>query len=67
VTAKERRKAAGLSQAALAAKASVGITTIYLVEKGYKPIYPGVRRALAQALDTTEHELFPPGAVADAH
>jgi transcriptional regulator with XRE-family HTH domain len=65
----ELRRAAGLSQVDLAVRAQVSLGTIRLVDRGYRPRHPYIRRALADALGVTVDDLFPPAreAATDAH
>lgn len=55
---RELREARGLSIEELSAQTRVGKHTLYNVNRGYRPGYPLVREAIADALGTTEAELF---------
>ena len=53
------RNEKGLSQLKLAFMTGIGPTEISRLENGWRRPYPGWRRRLAKALDTSERELFP--------
>ena len=55
---KELRKTAGLTQAALAYEAGIGIRTIYNLEKGQQAITIDVLISLAKALHATPAQMF---------
>ena len=56
---KEYREQAGLSQTELAWKARIAGQNISAFERGTLVPWPKARKALAEALQITENELFP--------
>ncbi len=58
-TIRERRQELSLSQTKLARTVEVPESTLSDLELGKRQPWPKVRKALAEALGTPEHELFP--------
>ena len=56
---KEYREKAGLSQTELAWRAKMAGQNISAIERGTLAPWPRARKALAEALEVTETELFP--------
>jgi DNA-binding XRE family transcriptional regulator len=56
----ERQKL-GLSQAGLGRKAGINQSTMNLLERGRRPLYPGYRKKIAEALGLPEEILFDSG------
>ena len=56
---RERRQGLGLSQTKLARKVEVAESTLSDLELGKRQAWPKVRKALAEALNVREQELFP--------
>ncbi len=56
---KEHREKAGISQTELAWRAKMAGQNISAIERGKLSPWPRVRKALAEALDVPESELFP--------
>jgi transcriptional regulator with XRE-family HTH domain len=56
---RKRRQSLGLSQTKLACKAGVAESTLSDLELGKRQAWPKIRKALAEALNVTEKELFP--------
>jgi len=58
---KEYRERAGLSQTELAWRARIAGQNISAIERGTLAPWPKIRKALAEALNVSEVELFPEG------
>ena len=56
---KEFREKMGLSQVELARRALMASPNLSSIERGTTCAWPKARKRLAQALNTTEEELFP--------
>ena len=56
---KEHREKAGLSQTELAWKSKMAAQNISAIERGKLAPWPRARKALAEALNVPERELFP--------
>lgn len=56
---RETRTSKGLSCEALARKARIASTDLSRLERGLAQAFPAWRQRLAEALETTEEELFP--------
>ena len=63
---KEIRNERGLSQLRLAMLTGIAPSELSRIENGWIRPYPGWRKRLARALETTEAELFPENGGQDA-